>query len=76
MIEELIAISIIQGGPGFPAMLPAAYRYVYCGDYQSHRRHTRSHAAELVKPGAAAMHTSPECVNTKCCCCTDESCRF
>lgn len=28
MIGKLVATSIIQGGPGLPVLLPAAYRYV------------------------------------------------
>ena len=35
MRGKLIATSIIQGGPGFPMMMPAAYHYISCGDYQS-----------------------------------------
>ncbi len=28
MIGKLVATSIVQGGPGFPVLLPAAYSYI------------------------------------------------
>lgn len=34
MIGKLVATSIIQGGPGLPVLLPAAYRYICYNDYR------------------------------------------
>ena len=35
MLGKLVAVSILQGGPGFPVMLPAAYSYICKEDYVS-----------------------------------------
>ena len=32
-IGEMVATSILQGGPGFPVSLPAAYNYIITGKY-------------------------------------------
>ena len=32
-IGKLVATSIIQGGPGFPVLLPAVYNYICTGEY-------------------------------------------
>ena len=33
VIGKIIAMSIVQGGPGFPIMLPAAYHYLTTREY-------------------------------------------
>ena len=33
MIGKVIAMSIVQGGCGFPVLLPAAYHYLTTGEY-------------------------------------------
>lgn len=35
LLGKLIATSVIQGGPGFPVMLPAAYYYIANKEYLS-----------------------------------------
>ena len=81
VIGKLVATSIIQGGPGFPVMLPAAYRYMQCGDYQ---------CPEVIVDVPDPMMQSLLCqvqqqqctlvqnvFNAECCqYCTGESCRF
>ena len=32
MIGRMVATSIVQGGPGFPTLQPAAYRYICSGE--------------------------------------------
>lgn len=31
MVGNLVATSILQGGPGLPVLLPAAYQYIWSG---------------------------------------------
>ena len=33
VIGKLVAMSIVQGGPGFPVMLPAAFNYLTTHQY-------------------------------------------
>ena len=33
MLSNLVAISVVQGGPGFPVFLPVIYDYIATGEY-------------------------------------------
>ena len=35
MLGNLVSMSAMQGGPGFPVLLPAAYDYITTGQYHT-----------------------------------------
>ena len=34
MLGTLVSMSVVQGGPGFPVLLPAVYEYITTGQYR------------------------------------------
>ena len=36
MLGTLVSMSVVQGGPGFPVLLPVVYDYIVKGQYSLH----------------------------------------